>query len=93
MRVSSATGNYSSLQRLPGSVPKLPPFHENYLMEHARTLKAALAGSPMKFAYLGGVQSLASAREAMAEGFDAIVMARALIHDPALIGKCAMSPW
>ncbi|RJF93146.1 NADH:flavin oxidoreductase [Sphingomonas cavernae] len=69
------------------SVPKLPPFRENYLMEHALRLKAALAGSPMKLAYLGGVQSLGGAWQAMAEGFDAIVMARALIHDPCLIAK------
>lgn len=69
------------------SVPKLPPFRENYLMEHALRLKAALGGSPMKLAYLGGVQSLGGAWQAMAEGFDAIVMARALIHDPGLIAK------
>ncbi len=69
------------------SVPRLPPFRENYLIEHGLKLKTALAGSPMKLAHLGGVQSLAAANQAMAEGFDAIVMARALIHDPGLVAK------
>ena len=69
------------------SVPKLPPFRENYLMESALKLKAALGPTPMKLAYLGGIQSLAGARQAAAEGFDAIALARALIHDPALIAK------
>lgn len=69
------------------SVPKLPPFHENYLMEAALKLKAALGPTPMKLAYLGGIHSLAGARQAAAEGFDAIALARALIHDPALIAK------
>ena len=67
------------------SVPKLPPFRENYLMEQALALKAGLGATPMKLAYLGGVQSLAAARAALEAGFDAIALARALIHDPALI--------
>ena len=41
----------------------------------------------MPLAFLGGVNSLASAERAMAEGFDCIVMARPLIHDPALVNK------
>ena len=69
------------------SVPKLPPFRENYLMDHALKLKAALVGSPMKLSYLGGVQSMASAQQAMDQGFEAVTIARALIHDPELINK------
>lgn len=67
------------------SVPKLPPFRENYLMEQALALKAELGATPMKLAYLGGVQSLAAAGAALEAGFDAVALARALIHDPALI--------
>lgn len=67
------------------SVPKLPPFRENYLMEQALALKAGLGATPMKLAYLGGVQSLAAAGAALEAGFDAVALARALIHDPALI--------
>lgn len=69
------------------SVPRMPPFHENYLMEHALKLKAALAGSAMKLSYLGGVQSLAGAQQALDQGFDAVTIARALIHDPGIIEK------
>lgn len=69
------------------SVPKLPPFRENYLMEQALALKAGLGESPMKLAYLGGVQSLGGARAAMDAGFDALALARVLIHDPALIER------
>ena len=43
---------FASLKR---SVPKLPPFRENYLMEQALALKAGLGTSAMKLAYLGGV--------------------------------------
>ncbi len=41
----------------------------------------------MPLAYLGGIKSLANAEQAMAEGFDCVVMARALLHDPALVNK------
>ncbi|MGR4892566.1 NADH:flavin oxidoreductase [Sphingopyxis sp. LARHCG72] len=67
------------------SVPKLPPFHENYLMDQALALKAGLGASSMKLAYLGGVQSLAGADAALEAGFDAIALARALIHDPGMV--------
>lgn len=69
------------------SVPKLPPFRENYLMERALALKAGLGSTPMKLAYLGGVQSLAAAQAALDAGFDAITLARALIHDPQMIER------
>jgi 2,4-dienoyl-CoA reductase-like NADH-dependent reductase (Old Yellow Enzyme family) len=59
-------------------------FKEMYFLEHSRKIRAAL---DMPLAYLGGVKSLASIETAMQEGFDAIVMARALIHDPALVNK------
>ncbi|WP_380877596.1 putative oxidoreductase [Sphingomonas sp. DBB INV C78] len=70
------------------SVPKLPPFHENYLMEDALTLKAALGPDrTVKLCYLGGVQSLTSAKAALDEGFEAVAIARALIHDPTLVSQ------
>jgi 2,4-dienoyl-CoA reductase-like NADH-dependent reductase (Old Yellow Enzyme family) len=61
-----------------------PEFRELYQMEHSRTIRAAVK---MPLAYLGGVKSLAAAQAALAEGFEAVVLARALIHDPALVGK------
>ena len=41
----------------------------------------------MPLGYLGGARSLANAEQAMADGFDAVVMARPLIHDPQLVNK------
>ena len=69
------------------SIPKLPSFRENYLMEQALALKTGLGPSAMKLSYLGGVQSLAGARAALDAGFDAIALARALIHDPRMIER------
>ena len=59
-------------------------FHELYLLEHSRKVRAAVR---MPLAYLGGVKSLAAAEQALGEGFDATVLARALLHDPDLVNK------
>lgn len=61
-------------------------FHELYLREHSLQLRAAVA---MPLAYLGGAKSLAGVQQVMADGFDAVVMGRALIHDPELVAKFA----
>jgi 2,4-dienoyl-CoA reductase-like NADH-dependent reductase (Old Yellow Enzyme family) len=63
-----------------------PVFRELYQMEHSRTIRAAVK---MPLAYLGGVKSLAAAQAALAEGFEAVVLARALIHDPQLVSHFA----
>jgi 2,4-dienoyl-CoA reductase-like NADH-dependent reductase (Old Yellow Enzyme family) len=59
-------------------------FKEMYFLEHSRQIRAAV---DMPLAYLGGTKSMANAEQAMAEGFDCVVLARALIHDPALVNK------
>ena len=59
-------------------------FHELYLLEHSRRIRAAVK---MPLAYLGGVKSMDAAETALAEGFECVVMARALIHDTALVNK------
>jgi 2,4-dienoyl-CoA reductase (NADPH2) len=59
-------------------------FHEMYFLEHSRKVRATVK---MPLAFLGGVKSLRSVEQAMAEGFDCVVMGRALIHDPALVSK------
>ena len=70
------------------STTRPPAFRENYLMDHAEQLRHALGPERrVKLAFLGGVQSLDGARDALRRGFDGIAMARALINDPALIGK------
>lgn len=59
-------------------------FRELYLLEYSRRIRAAVK---MPLAYLGGVISMEAAETALAEGFECVVMARALIHDTALVNK------
>ena len=59
-------------------------FKEMYFLENSRQIRAAV---DMPLAYVGGSKSLANAEQAIAEGFDCVVMARALIHDSALVNK------
>ena len=61
--------------------PKIE-YHDMYLLEAARQIRAAVK-SPL--AYLGGVKSIEGIEQAMRDGFDAIVMGRALIHQPDLL--------
>lgn len=66
------------------SEPKDVVFRENYLRELALRIRGAVS---MPLAYLGGVQSLAGAEQAMADGFDAVALGRALVHDPTIINQ------
>ncbi|MGH8445637.1 MAG: NADH:flavin oxidoreductase [Solimonas sp.] len=63
--------------------PKIE-FHELYFREHSQKVRAAVK---MPLAYLGGAKSLAGVETLMADGFDCVVMGRALIHDPGLVNK------
>jgi len=58
--------------------PKVP-FRELYLRPHSLKVRAAVG---MPLAYLGGIRSLDGIRQARGDGFDAIAMGRALIHNP-----------
>ena len=64
--------------------PKDVVFRENYLRDHALRIRAAVK---MPLAYLGGVQSLAGVETAMADGFEAIALGRALVHDPDFVNQ------
>jgi 2,4-dienoyl-CoA reductase-like NADH-dependent reductase (Old Yellow Enzyme family) len=66
------------------STPKNLHFKEMYFLEYSRKIRSAVK---MPLAFLGGVKSLANAEQALAEGFDCVVMARALIHDTGLVNK------
>lgn len=66
------------------ATPKTVRFSELYFLDAARRVRAAVG---CKLGYLGGVLSLAAAEQALAEGFEAVVMARSLVHDPALVAK------
>lgn len=59
-------------------------FGEMYFREYSRIIRAAVN---IPLAYLGGVKSLANATQAIADGFDCVVLARALLHDPDLVNK------
>lgn len=59
-------------------------FEELYLLEQAIKIRDAVT---MPLCYLGGVQSVDAANAVRAQGFEAIAMGRALIHDPALIAS------
>ena len=83
-------GRNTGLMRLAGRLmhSMQPPivFRELYLIERARAVRAAVA-TPL--AYLGGAKSVAGIEQAMHDGFDAVVMGRALIHQPDLINAFA----
>lgn len=59
-------------------------FRELYFLEAARQVRAA---TTLGLGYLGGIWSMESAREAMADGADALVVARALVHDPQFVNR------
>lgn len=61
-------------------------FKPLYLLEHSRHLRAGLH---MPLAYLGGATSLADVQSLLDEGFDAVAMGRALLHEPNLIHQFA----
>ena len=80
---------YKPLQRLlmkaaAAGTPKGLKFREMYFEEYSRKVRAAVT---LPLAYLGGIKSLDNVEKAMAEGFDAVAMARVLLHDPALVNK------
>lgn len=59
-------------------------FKEMYFLEYSRAIRKAVS---LPLAYLGGVKSLANAEQAVDEGFECVVIARALLHEPALVNK------
>jgi 2,4-dienoyl-CoA reductase-like NADH-dependent reductase (Old Yellow Enzyme family) len=58
------------------------PFEEAFFLPLARQFRAVLS---MPLVLLGGVNRLDTARDALADGFDFVAMARALLRDPNLI--------
>jgi 2,4-dienoyl-CoA reductase-like NADH-dependent reductase (Old Yellow Enzyme family) len=62
--------------------PKLA-FAPMYFWQHSLKIKQAVPNMPM--AYLGGVKSLADVEQALGAGFEAVAMARVLLHDAAFV--------
>jgi 2,4-dienoyl-CoA reductase-like NADH-dependent reductase (Old Yellow Enzyme family) len=71
--------------RLFGSrIVRAYPFSEMFLLEQARRIRVA---TKVPVALLGGLVSRENLEQAMAEGFDFVVMGRALIADPDLVSR------
>lgn len=62
------------------------PFQEAYLLPLARQFRASLS---VPLILLGGINTVASIGQAMAEGFEFVAMGRALLRDPGLVAKMA----
>lgn len=65
------------------TAPKVT-FKELYFWEYSKKIRAALT---VPLAYLGGVKTADNVAQCMAEGFDAVVLARALLREPDLVNK------
>jgi len=66
------------------SVIRAYPFEEMFFLPLAREVRRAVR---MPLVLLGGLLSLASLEQAMAEGFEFVAMGRALIADPDLVAR------
>jgi hypothetical protein len=62
------------------------PYEENYFLEDAARVRAELK---MPLIYVGGAATRAAIDEALARGFEAVAMARALLRDPAFVARLA----
>ena len=60
------------------------PFEEAYFLPLARQFRETLS---MPLILLGGVNTMATVSAALAEGFEFVAMARALLRDPGLVNK------
>jgi 2,4-dienoyl-CoA reductase (NADPH2) len=65
-------------------VMRTGPFQELFFLEDAKKVRAAVK---MPLCLIGGVVSIEGVETAMREGFDFVVMARALIFDPEFVRK------
>ncbi len=65
------------------------PYHEAYLLDLARTFRAELS---MPLILLGGITNRETMDLAMAEGFEFVAMARALLAEPDLINRITNDP-
>jgi 2,4-dienoyl-CoA reductase-like NADH-dependent reductase (Old Yellow Enzyme family) len=62
------------------------PFEEAYFLDKAREFRSAL---DLPLILLGGINKLETMQLAMAEGFEYVAMARALLRDPELVNRLA----
>jgi 2,4-dienoyl-CoA reductase-like NADH-dependent reductase (Old Yellow Enzyme family) len=62
------------------------PFEEAYFLPMARRFRAALS---LPLVLLGGINTVATIRQAMAEGFEFVAIGRALLRKPELVNEMA----
>jgi 2,4-dienoyl-CoA reductase-like NADH-dependent reductase (Old Yellow Enzyme family) len=60
------------------------PFEEAFLRDKARVFREALS---MPLVMLGGINERATMERAMADGFEFVAMARALLREPDLVNR------
>ncbi|WP_068166035.1 NADH:flavin oxidoreductase [Rhodococcus phenolicus] len=72
-----------------GHFLKSYPYRDLFMLEQARQIRAAVK---MPLVLLGGVTDRAGMDTAMAEGFEFVAMARALLREPDLINRIAAEP-
>jgi 2,4-dienoyl-CoA reductase-like NADH-dependent reductase (Old Yellow Enzyme family) len=60
------------------------PFEEAFFLPEARRFRAALR---LPLVLLGGINRLATVRQALAEGFEFVAMGRALLYEPDLVRR------
>jgi 2,4-dienoyl-CoA reductase-like NADH-dependent reductase (Old Yellow Enzyme family) len=86
IKVLKEQGEWLTALMMKGAAASEPDikFKEMYFLEYSRQIRAAV---DLPLAYLGGIKSLANAEQVVTEGFDCVVMARALLHEPALVNK------
>ncbi|WP_218003715.1 NADH:flavin oxidoreductase [Actinomadura latina] len=65
------------------------PYQDAYLLEHARRFRAEL---DLPLILLGGITTRETMDKAMAEGFQFVAMARALLREPDLVNRIAADP-
>ncbi|RLD21625.1 MAG: NADH:flavin oxidoreductase [Bacteroidetes bacterium] len=71
-------------------VMKSYPFEENYFMSLALQVRREVQ---IPLIYLGGAVSSQGIHEIMSQGFDAIALGRALIHNPDFLAKIQSDSW
>ncbi|GFG68389.1 NADH:flavin oxidoreductase [Mycolicibacter senuensis] len=65
------------------------PYHDAYLLNDARLFRAELS---LPLILLGGITNRETMDQAMAEGFEFVAMARALLAEPDLVNRIAAEP-
>lgn len=81
---AAARGVFKYLSALMALRQPRKPFEPLYLLPYSREIRKQLS---LPLCYLGGLMSPDQAQQLAADGFDALAMGRALIHNPDLVGQ------